>query len=403
MQRQWLFTRVAALEHDMRALLLVATLLALARGQSSCQPGGDAPTAAALATCNVSCAWCTRDHASLDFVCCEDGNWIGTHLTNPLFFYLVWADAPATIIVVFAAELGEVAILALAGSFGALFRNERDAETLAASLLGDVLVQGGLGLVLGLALRALTLAPPLVPSVERAGARVRRRYALVYAAAFLGDTALAVAVLAATDTDAGEDPPGSLRLALLAQTALKLAFIGLVYPTLTATAEGRTLFAAHGGGQPWHARTLFFLGWGVLTLASHVPHLVVPVARNEWYPQWALMLPLTIAVLLALVAVSVRSRRDYYTASLALAACAGICSLAAAFAFALDGRRALALAVLAGLSALAALVAFAWATYVHGGARVALEGAARDNTLAALEYVHATAARRVRDKASSVR
>ena len=361
----------------------------------SCRTSSDEPEPGVASACNVSavCAWCERNHLSFDFVCCEDGNWIGAHLTSPLLFYLVWNDVPATIIVVFATELVEIFVLTVFGSFATLFSDARDAETMAASALGDVLVQGGLGLALGYALRALTLAPTLVSSAARARAYNERTLRAQYIGVFVVAYALTLGFFLGASL--AETNPAD-RYGVVAQTAVELVFAWLIYPVLVATRAGTRMIAQQADGSSWPStrRAVFFGGWGLIVLATHVPHIVVSTAFvNEWYAQWAVAVPLTLLAYVVLALVSY-ARADRFTCALAVAVVFGIGWLVAWFTYALTGRTSVALLVVGAVAlAFAALAAVVAAYALESGERVAIEGAGARNTLPAVAVTRAAARR----------
>lgn len=266
----------------------------------------------------VDCQWCERNHASLDFLCCEANKWIGPHLTNPLLFYLMWNNVPWTVAVVLAYELMEIVVLTALGDFDVIFAEKSDAETLAGALIGDVLIQGGLGLLIGYALRVIFVVPTLVSSTERARGYNEHTRRFIYIAAY------GAALLAYVLPGFVSDDPSVWRYGLAINTLLELGFVGFVFPVAMASddVDERMIWRQLDGTQFEGARKAgFFALWGTTIVLAHVPHWPGTAHQplfgvaNEWYLQWLFVGPY--AALLVLVAFAVAAvRRDGYTASM---------------------------------------------------------------------------------------
>lgn len=259
---------------------------------------------------DAECNWCERNHLSFDFLCCESGKWIGLHLTNPLVFYIVWNSEVVTIAVVLAFEVFETFLLTTAGSAPLLFEDNEDSETLAASLMGDALIQGGLGLVIGYLLRVLFLTPTLVSSRARAFAYdamgTRIFYMIVYIGTLIGFGF------------AGFETTTGVRLGLLATTVWVLMFVLIVYPcVLSRPIDDRMLWTMRNGEVwPRTQRYAFFVTLALIIVAAHAPHIAPnqPIyAVNEWYQQWIVMGTIALVLYVLAFIMSV-SRQDAYTA-----------------------------------------------------------------------------------------
>lgn len=320
-------------------------------------PGGPfVPDLAVACDVAASCGWCMRNHLSFDFLCCESGTYIGPHMTNPLLLYLFWNNVPWTVLLVLAFELTETLLLTMLGSFELLFSSETDLETASASLIGDVLIQGGLGLFIGYLLRVVFLVPTLASSPQRADAfspGCGRR--AVYVVLLYGPMVASYALI-------GWTTASGLRIGLILQTVVHVLFIWLVVPLATASKRPldddmiwrRLDGSVYDGWRKW----LFFAVWGGIVLASHAVHFArhqPTFAANEWFQQWLVVGPVAAALLVAALAVSVR-RRDWYTVFVLLAAACAYGWLASWTAYSLGGHQATSLVWL-GLAFFVAAIA----------------------------------------------
>jgi len=270
----------------------------------------------ATSQCNVAtdCNWCERNGLSMDFLCCETGMWLGPHFTNPLLFYLVWNSVPYTVILVLSYEILEVLLLVVFGGMSFVFTNDTDFETLAAALIGDVLIQAGSALIVGYCLRALFLVPTLVSSKERARAYDLRGRRVLYIVLYLALLSTYALVGTLTPDD------DSVRGGLMLQTGIELVFIWLVFPVFLTADYDREMIWRRQDGTYFEGtrKTVFFLLWGLIVLTSHALHFASlnnqPIfSFNEWYVQWTFTGPLT-ALLLIITFIVSWLRRDTYTA-----------------------------------------------------------------------------------------
>jgi len=298
----------------MQALVVFALAGVVHAALPNCRAPG-AYTVGGVTQCDISteCDWCSRNHLSFDFLCCETGKWLGPHLTNPLLLYLMWNNVTWTVLLVLAFELFEVVSLAIAGSSVPLFADERDFETIAAAFIGDVAIQGGLGLFIGWLLRSLFRVPTLVSSVERAVAydlRGRRALYIVLYVLVLTSYAVCGVTIGAN----------AERIGLMLQLAFQLIFIWFVWPVaLNNTESDRELIwrvdrsTVYGGPK----KTLFFGLWGITVIAAYVPHFAASANQpvwsiNEWYMQWSVTAVWALVLALVTLMVSV-ARTDWYT------------------------------------------------------------------------------------------
>lgn len=143
--------------------LLVAVSLAQENGEIQPAPS---PAPGVLERCDVfeSCLpYSSRFQYSLDFFCCETGSgWVAAHSLNPLGVAFFFGSFSTALAVAFWFEAFEVGVLTLFTSFIIFETRELELETWAGSILGDALIQGGLGAFLGtLLLWAYDITGPL--------------------------------------------------------------------------------------------------------------------------------------------------------------------------------------------------------------------------------------------------
>lgn len=330
------------------------------------------------------CDWCTRDHFSYDFLCCETGAWIGPHLTNPLALYLFWNSLPWAALLVLAFEVAEAFALTTFQSIDVLFPAEQDFETMAGALIGDALLQGGLGIAIGYALRVIFITPTLVSSPERAeqndgGFGRRAVYVVVIYGLFLLSYLLP-----------GQATSSGFRWGLLAQTLVSLALIFSVATFLNSDLDNELLWRRQDGTL-WEGprKTWFFVTWGTVVVLANVTHIFSgqPLfSVNEWFQQWYLMVP--VAVLLLIIAAFVSfARKDTYTGLSTIAVIFTGLWVAMWLAYAADGSDAKGyLWVGAGSAAFAAILYIVAAFMTRRPNTV--PGSVKGNTLPALQVTH---------------
>lgn len=110
----------------------------------------------------------SRKQFSLDFWLCEQGNgWPYIHFANALLTVLFFPDFFVAGFVILLAELLEWTSYILIGiPLGYEFPGKFDLETMAGSYVGDLLAQGGMGMIAGFLLFFIWKAPPLSPLVR---------------------------------------------------------------------------------------------------------------------------------------------------------------------------------------------------------------------------------------------
>lgn len=270
------------------AILLVAA--AVVRGAAAAEP---APGAAEH--CNVTDAclpFKERGQLSFDFLCCEDSPWVAAHVTHPLGLYVFVGSFFPVGFAVLAFEAFEITALVLFSSFLLFETNELEFETWAGSLLGDGVLQGGQGMLIGALLLYVFDMPSLVPRDRRAPALLWWKYAalcLLHSALF----AFAGRV------------QGEQRVGLVVTTLGLMLYIFFVLPVVTSSAADER-FVWRRGTVSASRRRLFFGVWAAVVGVINVQLLVPDYLPNGWYQSWASTVPLI--VLLALAAAVKRAR-----------------------------------------------------------------------------------------------
>lgn len=284
----------------------------------NCRPGdGSVPGVATICDLVVDCVYCERNHLTFDFLCCEGGQWVGMHLTMPLIVYLFLGDALYTLFFVMAFEVFECVLLTFIGGFVALFESPTDVETWAASAVGDVFIQGVLGVLFGSVLAHTWRAPPMLPGVQaaRRTGHVGRR--AVYATVFAVMLACSLFNLLSDDI--------SFRTGLLLVTLSQLFIIWAVLPfCFTRPSDYDLLWARPDDGTVFRGpdKFFFFLGWGLVLVVAHAPHFAgsqPTFATNEWFQQWLFVAPWF--ALYAIVGIIVAAWRGDAHAALTVSGC----------------------------------------------------------------------------------
>jgi len=261
---------------------------------------------------------------------------MGWHFTNPFFFMLVWSDVRWTILLTLAFEILEMFVLTIFRSFPVLFANPNDAETLAASYLGDIVIQGGLGVMAGYALHRLTAAPSLVPFVARGRAW--------YIALSFFPLLTSVFLTTATTTS-------GVRYGAVLQTSIVMLLVWLVYPLLMRAPVTSVSWTSQ-------QRFSFFGLAGVGVLAANVPLFSDSIwFINQWYQMWLFLVPYVFLVLVA-AAVVACSRSDMPELASTLGLMLTLTWFWLWFAYAATGRTSTALAVVGAIVLVGAIVAF---------------------------------------------
>lgn len=108
--------------------------------------------------------YAAREQASWDFVICEaNKGWPAAHITLPLMTYVFIQDFWMAWCLPGLFEAFEVATLVFFGDFIIFDTLDVERETLAGALLGDWIINGTLGIIIGMLLVRAIQLPPFIP------------------------------------------------------------------------------------------------------------------------------------------------------------------------------------------------------------------------------------------------
>jgi len=250
--------------------------------------------------------YCARNHLSLDWLCCEDGNgWVAAHILNPLAFHLFWGDPVWTAFVVVLFEVFEATVLTFTGTFVIFETNVTELETWSGSLVGDALFQGGIGLALATLIGHLFAMPALVgPSHPPPGMAPSafRRWRRQRIAAWVFHTALFILPTFTLSND-------TVRIGLWINTLIQLLLIWGVYPWwLLNPASDPVTRRALPTLRPLAAGG--FAVWGVVVLTLSASTAGGRYLANDWFQVWLTAAVLLTALLAAAVIAATRERRS---------------------------------------------------------------------------------------------
>ena len=131
----------------------------------------------------------SRFQYSLDFFCCETGSgWVAAHVLNPLGVSFFFGSFSTALAVAFWFEAFEIGTLTLFTSFIIFETSELELETWAGSVIGDALIQGSLGALLGYMLRTAFRVPGPFEAWPMMSGWLRFKYVLLwilYSASFI--------------------------------------------------------------------------------------------------------------------------------------------------------------------------------------------------------------------------
>ena len=225
-------------------------------------PGVDTPADPAA----PGCAWRRRDQLSFDFLACEV-TYIASHIVNAALFTLAFGRLEWSVAAVLLTEALEGSVRTLFPGQGA--EDTIDTETLAGSIVGDGLFNGGLGITLGWALIKMSRAPPLTTRL----------------------------------------PKGTVHWGLVALWFFHTLSSLLSQWSDAAYAVAYALFvlAWAWAGPRWRHSTFLYAAWFAVSVSVCVAtavdaHHLIP---NKWFQAWIVAVPALIALLLVLAGVSV--------------------------------------------------------------------------------------------------
>lgn len=231
-----------------------------------------------------SCLFSTRDHYSWDFLCCEDfKGWVATHATNVLVFY-IFTGSFLTVVIPFVGEMLEYLIVLSFRNFLFLGTGEEtDNETVMGILIGDVVIQGGTGLLIGLQLWYFLRFPSLIPNYFEV-TKIKGHVWVFWK--YLGLLVLHSGSFLATvyKVELKSDGTLPLNVGFLSATAFQLMLLWFVYPLYT---NGHLDERYVWKGYSKKKRNVLFFVWGLITILIHVQNTgFIRYLPNEWYQAW---------------------------------------------------------------------------------------------------------------------
>ena len=108
--------------------MLLLLLAAVVSAAPNCRaPDSFIPDPTTRCDTAAECTFCDRNHASFQFLCCEDGGgWVAAHVTLPLAFYMFWQAPVWSALVVLLWEIFEVTTLSVYNSFLVVSTDDAD-------------------------------------------------------------------------------------------------------------------------------------------------------------------------------------------------------------------------------------------------------------------------------------
>lgn len=277
---------------------------------------GDRPASVApnlLERCNVtaSCDYCDRNHLSFDFVCCEDNSgWVSAHSVMPMIFYVYFQNAEWTMLL----ALGFESFEQLSFNLTSISVNKKDAETLFGSVVGDGLIQGGVGLWLGVLVTYCFDFPLLVSTSVRANLIKKKGKRRLYIALWMIH-ATTILFLHFTDKTS------RILYGLYANMAVQLLIFWILFPWLkslygTETAEA-LVWRQHPNDSasktyPKSRRIGFFYLVGLIIVLIQLANSGIHVLQNDWYQVWLVEAIIITALTIAAIVVA-NQRKDHFS------------------------------------------------------------------------------------------
>jgi hypothetical protein len=273
--------------------------------------GGRPPSIAPnlLERCNItaSCDFCDRNHLSFDFLCCEDtGGWVSAHFVTPFLFYVYFQNPEWTMLL----ALGFEPFEQLAVNLTSLAINERDAETLFGSVVGDAFIQGGTGLWVGVLVTYCFDFPLLVSTEYRAkmfnSMGRRRRY-------IIGWMLHTAAIMTLSFSS------GTILYGLYINMALQLLLFWVIFPWATqiyhTVADENLIWRQNNSNSqtfPRNKRVGFFYLVGGIIFCIQISNAGINYLPNNWYQVWLTEAIIVTGLTIAAVVIA-KNRKDYFS------------------------------------------------------------------------------------------
>lgn len=224
----------------------------------------------------------SRPQYSLDFLCCEDVNWVVAHVMNPalLYIFLCYDRDPRVrrarlfigFLIPFWYEIIEYVVVLLFSRLPIGDSGESDFETVGGLLFGDALVQGSSGVLLGYLICRLTgFVSPLSRWNEMLDGWHRMKHLFLFA---LLECAFLFIKLGAVSSNASS---------FLAFGYMSLAYL-FIYRNLTRGPEDVKLVWLGRAGLV--ARDRAFLLYFLVAAFLALQNCGLQYMANDWYQVW---------------------------------------------------------------------------------------------------------------------
>ncbi len=217
---------------------------------------------------------------SFDFLCCEDGSgWATIHVTSPLAIYIFTKSFLTTWFFISFSEVGEYTFIAIFGTFFFANGGEFNLESVTGILIGDELMQGMLGITIGILFTRLFDFPViLTKKLFRKSKRLYFKYI------FFLTSILITALIVDYRIDVGLGVNRELNYGLCIATILQIIFIwGLLYSGSNTQEDEMYIWKGYSRFQ----RKIFFFIWTFIILSIHVQSIgILTYLPNDYYQSW---------------------------------------------------------------------------------------------------------------------
>jgi hypothetical protein len=235
-----------------------------------------------------------RPQFSLDFLCCEDFNWVWAHVVNPAFIYLMSGSFYFAWLAAFLFECAEAIVVTVYKGFPIGQSTESDMETVDGLLLGDAFINALLGVIIAKQICTLTgFVAPFSRWHSMVNGWMRYKYCVLFV---LIECGFLFVTLGATFSDP--------------TTLIAAFFIGIslvtVYRWTTNFPEDVYYVWQGRAGVVARDRTFWLYASVCVLLASQNAGL--EYLANDWYQVWLMAAIIIIALIIANAVKSSKSK-----------------------------------------------------------------------------------------------
>jgi len=237
------------------------------------------------------------DPVSMNFLTCNQDEWIGIHVAAPFITYLFTQDVMVTYVFAFGNEVVETVLFNIFDNYGPVFGFETVPEDHEGSVIGDAFFQTTWGVILGITFVQAFRAPKFFPTINEHGRKSRKKW-FVWWKVLLLYTAYAISNLPASQVNT-EVPPaavnGYIHYGLLITLGSNAVAFLLIYGLTLSRVDNRLIWSRYTGRDslpmeaPIYRRQkralLFFIAWLVcasLLMINFVPQFFISVYYQTW-------------------------------------------------------------------------------------------------------------------------